>query len=69
MTGDLFAPPAGARRIAHVYLSWQKRKVVTFDQHNEIMVEYTGPWTELREVVLRDKPEGARLHGNLEDME
>jgi hypothetical protein len=63
---DLFAPPAPtpppppARQIAHVYRVAGGR-VVTFDQFNRLMHDYTGDWEDLRERIQRDAPPNVQV--------
>ena len=53
---------AEGRRIASVYL-WQNGLVMVFDQYGEQMPAYQGRYIDVRALILRDAPAGAKFTG------
>lgn len=54
--------PRAASRITHV-VRWENGMVMVFDQHGQQMPDYQGPWEEMRDKILADKPAGVTIEG------
>jgi hypothetical protein len=60
VNGELFEAP---RRIGYVYRSRYLRVplAIVFDERSVLMPEYTGPWDEKQEAIMRDKPASVEI--------